>query len=439
MLRQIKKWRHLDSDGFIWKPHPKQWEIMSDSHRFKFVSAGRRFGKTELAWATLLQDAINVDTELFWWVASINKELTPASQTIRKITPPDFFYDVRERNKVIWYIQLQDSTEIYFHSANTEDSLRGSGLDGLVIDEAGSFPKNRYNEELAPSLIDRDGWLLGIGTPKGRGWFYRMCNRGQDPVHWPAYKSWQFTSYENSIERGGYLKKSSIDDIADGLDYITKRQEIYAHFIKGEGSVFRNIYQCIDENTSLGKADPDKFYVIGCDVAKSQDWTVLVAMDNDGAIRGFDRFNTLHWPDIEDRIHTFVQAYPGVLILDATGIGQSSYDHLVRRRLLIRDYKFTNQTKLNMINTLNIALDQGSISIPGERKGEEKTPVPQLKILIDELEAFEYEILPSGKIRYNAPPGVHDDCVTGLGLATWGVFSGRVTGGPSALTGRRPR
>ena len=437
MLRQKTTWRSLDSESFVWKPHPKQWEIMCDPHRFKFVSAGRRFGKTELAWAILLNDAIHPDTELLWWVASINKELTPASQTIRKITPPDFFYDIRERNKVVWYIQLQDATEIYFHSANTEDSLRGSGLDGLVIDEAGSFPGNRYNEELAPSLIDRDGWLFGVGTPKGRGWFYRMCMRGQDSVTWPSYKSWQFTSYENSVERGGYLNKISIDDIAQGMDYITKRQEIYAHFLKGEGTVFRNIYNCIAGE--LGAAEPDKFYVTGCDVAKTQDWTVLTAMDNDGHIRGFDRFNTLNWQDIEDRIYNFTRTYPGVMVLDATGVGASSYDHLIRRGLLMRDYKFTNESKANMINTLNIALDQGSITIPGATVGEERVPDHRLKVLVDELEAFEYDILPSGKIRYNAPSGVHDDCVTSLGLAAWGIFSGRVTGGPTASTGRRQR
>ena len=428
-------WRRLDSEAFVWKAHPKQWEIMCDPHRFKFVSAGRRFGKTELGWTILLRDAIRQDTELFWWVASINKELTPASQTIRKVTPPDFFYDIRERNKVIWYIQLQDGTEIYFHSANTEDSLRGSGLDGLVIDEAGSFPGNRYGEELAPSLIDRDGWLFAIGTPKGRGWFYQMCMRGQDPVNWPAYKSWQFTSYENTVERGGYLKKSSIDDIASGMDYLTKRQEIYAHFLKGEGSVFRNIYNCIAGE--LGAAEPGKFYVTGCDVAKTQDWTVLTAMDGDGHLRGFDRFNTLNWQDIEDRIHGFTQAYPGVMVLDATGVGASSYDHLTRRGLLMRDYKFTNQTKANLVNTLNIALDQGSITIPGTSVGGERVPDPRVKVLVDELEAFEYDILPSGRIRYNAPPGIGDDCVISLGLAVWGVFTGRVTGGPKALTGRR--
>jgi len=253
------------------------------------------------------------------------------------------------------------------------------------------------------------------------------------------YKSWQFSSYENTIERGGYLKKSSIDDIAKGMDYLTKRQEIYAHFLKGEGQVFRNIYQCLNPDIQLGPADPDEFYVTGCDVAKTQDWNVLIAMDQSGNIRGFDRFNNLNWEDIETRIYNFTKAYPGVLVLDASGVGASSYDHLVRRQLLIRDYKFTNQSKFNMVNILNIALDQGQIGIPATQLGEEITPVPQLKPLIDELEAFEYDILPSGRIRYNAPTGIHDDCVTSLGLATWGVFSGKITGGPSAETGRRPR
>jgi fructose 1,6-bisphosphatase len=37
----------------------------------------------------------------------------------------------------------------------------------------------------------------------------------------------------------------------------------------------------------------------------------------------------------------------------------------------------------------------------------------------EELEAFSYEVLPSGKIRYSHPSGFHDDCVISLGMANW--------------------
>lgn len=39
--------------------------------------------------------------------------------------------------------------------------------------------------------------------------------------------------------------------------------------------------------------------------------------------------------------------------------------------------------------------------------------------LSEELEIFEYEVLPSGKIRYTHPQGFHDDCVISLAMANW--------------------
>ena len=38
--------------------HPKQTEVFNDSHRFKVVAAGRRFGKSRLAAWTLIIEAL---------------------------------------------------------------------------------------------------------------------------------------------------------------------------------------------------------------------------------------------------------------------------------------------------------------------------------------------------------------------------------------------
>ena len=49
---------------------------------------------------------------------------------------------------------------------------------------------------------------------------------------------------------------------------------------------------------------------------------------------------------------------------------------------------------------------------------------PLGKILRDEMLIFEYEMTPSGLIRYQAPEGYHDDSVIALALANWGVQQG---------------
>jgi len=428
--------------SFVFKPHPTQWQVYSDPHRFKVISAGRRWGKTRLAWMMLLEAALKISHGLFWWVASIYKELIPASQTIRETTHPDVISDRSfERENILRYLRLHNGTEIYFHSANTEDSLRGSGLDGLVIDEAGSFPGIRWEEELRSSLIDKEGWATLIGTPKGRGWFYDMWMRGQNSSEFPEYKSWQFSSYENAVDSGGYLKRAEIDSIARELPEIIFRQEILAQFIKGEGDVFRNIYGCIGGD--LGEPEPERRYVIGADIAKTQDWTVLTAMDDHGHVRGFHRFKDLDWTIQKREIKAFQAIYsqhaPAPIVLDSTGIGSPVYDELFNDGALVRGYKFTNESKRILVENLNLCIDQMRITIPGESTPMGAKPAEPLRVLVDELEGFAYEVLPSGVIRYGASQGKHDDCVTSLSLAAWGVFSGGVTGGITASTGERNR
>jgi hypothetical protein len=45
------------------------------------------------------------------------------------------------------------------------------------------------------------------------------------------------------------------------------------------------------------------------------------------------------------------------------------------------------------------------------------------------MEIFEYEILPSGKIRYSAPNGFHDDCILSLAMANWSRVNPKRGGG----------
>lgn len=68
-------------------------------------------------------------------------------------------------------------------------------------------------------------------------------------------------------------------------------------------------------------------------------------------------------------------------------------------------YQFNNATKAVAIEALALAFERREIAIPDE------------PVLINELLAFEGNRLPSGMVRYEAPPGGHDDCVMALALA----------------------
>lgn len=71
----------------------------------------------------------------------------------------------------------------------------------------------------------------------------------------------------------------------------------------------------------------------------------------------------------------------------------------------IEAFKFTNEPKAKLIESLSIAIGQKQLSFPS---------IPEL---INELHAFGFEILPSGRMHYCAPSSLHDDCVIAPALA----------------------
>jgi hypothetical protein len=71
----------------------------------------------------------------------------------------------------------------------------------------------------------------------------------------------------------------------------------------------------------------------------------------------------------------------------------------------------TATSKERLIQGLALALEKGEIAI---------LPDP---VLIGELQAYEQDRLASGRFRYSAPPGGHDDTVIALALAWYGALN----------------
>ena len=71
----------------------------------------------------------------------------------------------------------------------------------------------------------------------------------------------------------------------------------------------------------------------------------------------------------------------------------------------MESFKFTNESKAKLIESLSIAIEQKQLSFPN---------IPELA---NELHAFGFELLPSGRMRYCAPGSLHDDCVIALAFS----------------------
>jgi hypothetical protein len=58
------------------------------------------------------------------------------------------------------------------YGADNPDALRGLYFDGLILDEFGDMKPSLMGEVILPCLADREGFMVLIGTAKGRNQFY---------------------------------------------------------------------------------------------------------------------------------------------------------------------------------------------------------------------------------------------------------------------------
>jgi hypothetical protein len=104
--------------------------------------------------------------------------------------------------------------------------------------------------------------------------------------------------------------------------------------------------------------------------------------------------------------------------IDATSHDQLKTDLERRHRLKVRGVRFDSTTKQELIDGLVVAVEHGDLQIPADER------------LIRELCYYEFQPLPSGRVKLGAPEGVghFDDLTTALALAVSGARAKRESG-----------
>lgn len=412
-------------------PHAAQLEIhRARNKRFRAVCTGRRFGKTLCLAAELLDRGGCERGGDYGWVAPTYSVANRGMEAFQEIGCG--FVQKSGRAPCCLEFQGRDGlkrTRIWFLSADNPDNIRGFGFQGLVLDEAASIQADVWDYVLRPTLAQTLGWAMLVSTPKGRNWFYDLFTRGLDPAE-TQYASFSFPSNASP-----YFPASEWEE-ARGKAENAFRQEYLAEFMEDSAGVFRGVDACLlHVDAVAGHTECSGDVVVGCDLAKHKDWTVLIAVDAaTGRCLAMERFNQLAWPIQKERIVDFTRRHRGRLLLDATGIGDPIYDDL---RLVLPDiepFKLTAGNKTLLIQRLMGAIEQRQVSWPatGNRQGD-------WEVLTAELKRFEYDFAPLGGLRYSAPAGYHDDCVMALALAVYRKWETGRAGNMLLIEGGRNR
>lgn len=275
-----------------------QLAITSDTHRFRVAVCGRRFGKTFLATRELAKFARIPDRRLFY--------IAPTYRQAKQIVWDKLKYRLLDLNWVSKInesdltITLVNDSKISLRGADNPDSLRGVGLDFIVMDEFAMIDHKAWTEVLRPTLADRGGSALFITTPMGTSnWSYDLFNMPQqDPENWA---SWQYTTLE-----GGRVPLEEIEQAQRDLDERTFRQEFLASFETFAG----RIYYSFDRKQSVKKlSDPrtDVLYV-GMDF-NTDPMSAVVAVRQDNTLHVIDEIR-IFGSDTQEMCDEIKTRYP---------------------------------------------------------------------------------------------------------------------------------
>jgi len=392
------------------KPHENQLPVLEafDKVRDIAICAGRRWGKSAvcayLALRVLLQDDKKI------WIVSPNYDL---SQKVFNYVVKWFAKIAPSQVRNISYrpnpkIKTDRGSLLECKSAENPTGLLGEELDLIIVDEASRVPKNVWDAYLFPTTASRKGKTVFISTPFGKNWFYQKYLELKEDDDGASF---HYTSRDNPTSG---FPQEEWDRAKEKLPEMTFKQDYEALFLDDAASAIRGVNKVVTNKDDIFEdARADRRYVMGVDLAKLKDFSVLTVIDTyTHNMVYFDRFKDIDFPMQKARISATAKRYNGArLIIDSTGIGDPITDDLKREGLMIDDIKLSNKSKQQIIQKLAIYVEQQAITIP------------DIDVLVDELGAYAYEMTEFGKIRYAAPAGMHDDCVISLALAVWGLDS----------------
>jgi hypothetical protein len=368
------------------RPHAAQRQILAEASRFNVLQCGRRFGKTTFGVNRAVVAALN--KQPVGWFAPTYKFLDEAWRAVRKaVADVTLSVDKQQRR-----IELITGGSFEFWTMDNPDPGRGRKYNPAIIDEAGIVRdlKTIWTEAIRPTLTDLEGEAWFLGTPKGKGYFHELFQRGQDGrANW---KSWRFHTVDNP-----YIEEAEVEEARGELPDLAFRQEYLGEAVEDGSNPFGIdfIRQC---TAPLSDSPPEAF---GVDLARKVDYSVILGLDAQRRTCRFDRFQ-IPWPETFDKVRRTVG---GVMTLvDASGVGDPIHQQLARTAENFIPFQFTAKTRQQLLESLAVTIQEVGIRFPDGP-------------IVRELESFGYEYTRTGGVKYLAPEGLHDDCVMGLALA----------------------
>ena len=336
-------------------------------------------------------------------------------------------------------LRLNTGSRWNFWGMDRPDNALGWGYDVGVLDESARISGYARDEIIAPMVADNDGVLISITSPKGKkgrgAHVWRDWKKAQAGE--PGFYKTSFATHENP--RPGIQKWVRFAE--KNLPTAIYRQEILAEFLDSGGQLldFTGI-------ATLGGSEkdpvtlpyrrewePEEDCYAGLDLGQKTDFTVLgIFGEQSGNLFACDRFKDLPWraaiARVVETLKGFCREKPEgrgkparqiVVYVDVTGLGgpvvEMLFEEIAGLPVDVVPTTFDNELKQTLVQGLQVAVERREIAIP------------YIEEAMSEAETLEADPLSSGRIRYAAADGFHDDIICAWGLAVL-ALNRRITG-----------
>lgn len=307
------------------------------------------------------------------------------------------------------------------------DSVRGFHVDVVCCDEVGTFEDQEiYTYAITPTVNQKRGSIIAIGTPSSKvDLLHKLFDN-------EAYVSKRYKAIKNGKALWPkYFPKHMLERIKKEHGRLAFAREYLCEPLGQDNQIFP--YALLEKSflqiCFSTERDTNSVYYIGADFAMSGaasgDYTVFTVVErnkNDQlTLVKMQRFKGLPYEAQKQYfVDLLVKYKPIVALLDESSFGQTFLQQIRELHFPAKGFKFSNQSKNDLITNLINTFENNKIFIPRPSTGvdPDNTTRKQTDVLIDELMNFGVELTRGGLPTFRGI-GAHDDAVISLALAVY--------------------
>lgn len=250
---------------FDYSPRKQFEPLHTRSARWACMVCHRRAGKTVAAVHELVLRALFTQKKnaRFAYIAPFYRQAKDVAWVYLKEATKNFALKTRES---ALRVELPNGAWITLYGADNPDALRGLYLDGVVLDEYGDARPSLWGQVVLPTLADRKGWAIFIGTPKGKNHFHRIYERSKTEKGW--------FSLTLKASESGILSDSELLEMKAQMSDEEWQQEMECNF---NAAILGTYYAALVQEMELKgriapgivKHDPTKPVKVAADLGRS--------------------------------------------------------------------------------------------------------------------------------------------------------------------------